>query len=90
MQSVCKMEPKMSAWYSTNKVIIITAPPVFVLIRVSETSTPGWRVSHTLRPLQETFVQPGGHFLPSSFLDRVWEFQAEIPSACLTNPRGSE
>ena len=58
MHSVCKMELKMSAWYSTNKVIIITAPPVFVLIRVSETSTPGWRVSHTLWPLQETFVQP--------------------------------
>ena len=41
MQSVCKMELKMSAWYSTNKVIIITAPPVFVLIRISEASTPG-------------------------------------------------
>lgn len=38
---VCKMELKTSAWYSTNKVIIITAPPVFVLIRISEASTPG-------------------------------------------------
>ena len=38
MQSVCKMELKMSAWYSANKVVIITAPPVFVLIRVSEAS----------------------------------------------------
>lgn len=80
----------MSAWYSANKVIIITAPPVFVLIRVSEASIPGWRVSHTLWPLQETFVQPGGLFLSFSFLDRIWEFQAAIPAEYLTNPRGSE
>ena len=79
----------MSARHSANKVIIITASPVFVLIRVPEASTPGWRVSHALWPLQENSVQPGELFPPSSFLGGVWQLQAEIAAEYLTNPEAS-